>query len=69
MGEVIGHMSVSLAIKENSVVAKEEMGLTKTNYFKVGEGTACLDTEGNNPVTRENVILQERDAGAKSWNR
>lgn len=47
----------------------EEMGSRKSNYFKVGEGTAYLDTEGNNPVMRENVILQERDAGAKSQSR
>lgn len=35
---------------------KEEMESRKSNYFKVGEITACLDTEGNNPVMRENVI-------------
>ena len=40
---------------------KEEMGSRKSNYFKVGEITACLDTEGNNPVMRENTILQERE--------
>lgn len=48
---------------------KEEMGSRKSNYFEVGEETAYLDTEGNNPVMRENVILQERDAAAKSLSR
>lgn len=40
---------------------KEEMGQRKTNYFKIGEVMTCLYAEGNNPVMRETVILQERD--------